>query len=166
MRNKLVKESLLEFHQTGDPLDSLNVGKNAYILDELKEKGIRINLWDLTGAEKDRILKNIDKLLLYIEKLYELGTPYSSMEISHHYSINVKYWKVLESNTVIAQCLTEEDAKNVIKVLPNLIIPRSSNANSFTYEFEEYTTYLYDNEVSDKWLENLENWRIKIKSIL
>jgi len=160
---KLVKEHIFEaFTDESDPVRDMHIGKEG-MFKNLEKRGIR--MWFGWGAkegqeEKQKVIENIDKITQFVNKLESVGFDIKEMAISHRESIIVKTVEVIDSNHVIFNCATEEDANYLIKAAQKFSLWKYDN---FTLGKGETSVSIDPSQHA--WLDNLIENRKKFKSI-
>jgi hypothetical protein len=158
---KLVREHINEkFVENSDPVKDLQIGKEG-IFKDLEKRGVRMWFqWDGGEEEKKKVIENIDKIEKVVNKLIEVGFDIKDMEISHVYDIRVKTVQVLDSNHVIFNCASKEDAEILINVAKNFSLWKYDNFN-----LSEGETTVSVHPEHHKWLDNLIENRKKYKNL-
>jgi len=137
--------------------DNLGVGK----IQELEKRGVYFNLdWDKTGEERNKVIKNIDVIEEYINKLESVGFDIKKIRISHSDGICVKVIQVLDGNRVILECPSKGDAIILIDTILKLSI---YNYDQFKLDDGEATIHFTSQ--TDEWLNNIVENRKKYKNI-
>lgn len=165
----IVKESLYNFHKTGDVKSSLRIGRDSVeykesVLSDLKEKGVGINI-DWAEDNRERVYAKFRVIEEVIGILIEAGVDYKQLVISGAEYIGIRPYKIKESNSVLTFAATEEDAKLVVKALNDLTINRGFPP--IFYEKDSMTEHVYfDRKGVMEWMKKMVERREKYKSIL
>lgn len=116
MKARFINEEENNFIRSGDPIKSLNIGLESEahkkkVFNNLKTKILFIVN---NSNPEEKIIDNILILDIIAKKLNKLGVSYKNMIVYNNYEIRIKNsWQVISSNTVVSNCLSEEDAKNL-----------------------------------------------------
>lgn len=165
---KLVREHINEkFEENSDPIKDLSLGKEG-MFRELEKRGVR--MWFGWGNEngrnegirnKQEVIENIVEITKLVDKLVEAGFNPKMMSISHSDALEVKTIMVIEGNSVIFHCATEEDAKMIINIAKAFSI--------WTYDqfrIGKGEKYVYVDPEKHKWLDNLIENREKYRNVI
>ena len=156
---KLVREyiNFTKSDSQEDFKDRLGVGK----IQELEKRGIYFHLdWDKSGEERYKVIKYINEIEKYINKLELVGFNIKEMRISHSDGIHVKVIQILDGNRVILECPTRGDAIILIDIIKKLSIHNYDN-----FKINEGETLIHFTKQTDKWLNNIIENRKKYKNI-
>jgi len=169
---KLVKENLSEamsFEKTGDPMKGLNIGKDStYVkekkFEELQKQGIDFYLNYVNPEDNDKVkqrfIENIYDIETVIKKLKKLNIPIISISGSLGLDIKVEIFQIIDSQHVILECVSEDDAKMLIDIIKKLSVRDYDN---FRIEKGETRLNIWKKSDTHKWLNELENNRKKYK---
>ena len=156
---KLIKETI-NFERGKDPKESMNIG----LMKALENKGIRF--WFGWGngegeIEKQKFLKNINKMNSFIDKMIAVGVDPRKMFISHADTVTINVIRVMNGNRVIHECVTNEDAEMLVKACIALSIEAYPDQYAIDMTDNEKIVYVY----SHPWLDNIVENRKKYKSV-
>jgi hypothetical protein len=156
MRAKLVSESLHSFEKKSDPMKSMDIGKDSTYLKEktiekLQKQGIIFSRLDDTET-KTKTLNNIFEIEKLISKLNNLNIKVLSVYESNVY---IKPYKVIESNYVMFECVSEKDAKYLIEVVKKFT---PKNHDNFRIDNDGEISLRVGDKIN-KWLDEIEENR-------
>jgi len=158
---KLVREHINEkFSSESDPVKDMGIGKEG-MFKNLEKRGVR--MWFGWGdgegqEEKKKVIENIAEITKFVDKLVEVGFDIKEMSISNHDTISVKTVEVIDSNHVIFNCATGEDARILVDTAKKFSLWEYDN-----FHLGKGEDMIYVNPEHHKWLDNLIENRKKYK---
>jgi len=151
----IVKEHI-NFERGLDPKDAMETG----LMTTMKNMGIHFYFeWgDGDGKiEKERFIKQINKMYNFVEKLILVGVDPKEMSISSSSTIRIKIVQVLNGNHVIHECISTEDAKMLIDACIALSV--EPYPDEYHISDGEKLVYLHKHPWLDKLVQNREKYK-------